>query len=109
MLLPQGSAVARHPATCAESSVSASPDKRRRILFINSAPIAGADTWIHFLVLRNLPRERFELHAAGQPGAPAPAFDELRSISDIELRPTNFGPSLWRQSNLQKLVRIVDA
>jgi glycosyltransferase involved in cell wall biosynthesis len=97
------------PANRAEFSVSASLDKRKRILFINSAPMPGADTWIHFLLLRNLPRERFELHAAGQPGSPAPAFDELRSISDIKLRPTNFGPSLWRQSAPQKLARIANA
>src|SRR5262249_12823410 len=78
----------------------------RRVLFINSAAVAGADTWIHFLLLRNLPRERFELHAAGQTGSPAPAFDELRSIADVTVRPTNFGPSLWRRSTLQKLLSI---
>jgi glycosyltransferase involved in cell wall biosynthesis len=80
-----------------------SPDKRTRLLFINSALIAGADTWIHFLLLRNLAQDRFELHAAGQPGSPAPAFDELRAIPGIALRPTYFGPSLWRQSKLQKI------
>jgi glycosyltransferase involved in cell wall biosynthesis len=85
-----------------------SPDKRTRVLFINSALLAGADTWIHLLLLRNLPRDRFELHAAGQPGSPAPAFDELRAISGIALRPTNFGPSLWRRSKLQKLASIAD-
>ena len=78
-------------------------NKRRRILFINSALFAGADTWIHFLLLRNLPQDKFELHAAGQPGSPAPAFDELRAIPGIALRPTNFGPSLWERSKLQKL------
>jgi glycosyltransferase involved in cell wall biosynthesis len=78
-------------------------DKRTRVLFINSALLAGADTWIHFLLLRNLPREQFELHAAGQPGSPAPAFDQLRAIPGIALRPTNFGPSLWERSKLQKL------
>src|SRR4051794_20376619 len=56
------------------------PDKRRRVLFINSALLGGADTWIHFLLLRNLSQDQFELHAAGQPGSPAPAFDTLRSI-----------------------------
>jgi glycosyltransferase involved in cell wall biosynthesis len=86
-----------------------SRDKRTRVLFINSALLAGADTWIHFLLLRNLPQERFELHAAGQPGSPAPAFDELRSIPGIALRPTNFGPSLWQRSNLQKLASIAGA
>jgi glycosyltransferase involved in cell wall biosynthesis len=78
-------------------------DKRTRVLFINSALLAGADTWIHFLLLRNLPQEQFELHAAGQPGSPAPAFDQLRAIPGIALRPTNFGPSLWERSKLQKL------
>jgi glycosyltransferase involved in cell wall biosynthesis len=80
-----------------------SPDKRTRVLFINSALLAGADTWIHFLLLRNLPQGEFELHAAGQPGSPAPAFDELRAIPGVALRPTNFGPSLWKRSRLQKL------
>jgi glycosyltransferase involved in cell wall biosynthesis len=86
-----------------------SPDKRTRVLFINSALLAGADTWIHLLVLRNLSRGQLELHAAGQPGSPAPAFDELRAIPGIALRPTNFGPSLWRRSNLQKLASIAGA
>jgi glycosyltransferase involved in cell wall biosynthesis len=86
-----------------------STDKRTRVLFINSALLAGADTWIHFLLLRNLPQDSFELHAAGQPGSPAPAFEELRAIPGIALRPTNFGPSLWQRSKLQKLAGIADA
>lgn len=81
-----------------------SSNKKTRVLFINSALVAGADTSIHFLLLRYLPQDRFELHAAGQPGSEAPAFDELRTIPDISLRPTNFGPSLWQRSKLQKLV-----
>jgi glycosyltransferase involved in cell wall biosynthesis len=84
-----------------------SPNSRTRVLFINSALLAGADTWIHFLLLRNLPQSQFELHAAGQPGSPAPAFDELRAIPGIALRPTNFGPSLWKRSKLQKLAGLV--
>jgi hypothetical protein len=85
------------------------PDKPTRVLFINSALLAGADTSIHFLLLRNLPQDRFELHAAGQPGSPSPAFDELRTIPGIALRPTNFGPALWQRSNLQKLAGIAGA
>ena len=83
-----------------------SPDKRTRVLFINAALLAGADTWIHFLLLRNLPQDRFELHAAGQTGSPAPASDELCSIPGIALRPTNFGPSLWQRSAFQKLADV---
>jgi glycosyltransferase involved in cell wall biosynthesis len=82
--------------------MDSSSDSRTRVLFINSALLAGADTWIHFLLLRNLPQGQFELHAAGQPGSPAPAFDELLAIPGIALRPTNFGPSLWKRSKLQK-------
>lgn len=78
-------------------------DRRTRVLFINSSVTIGADTAIHLLLLRNLPRERFELHAAGQPGSSAPAFDELCSIPDVAQRPTYFGPTLWRQSKFQKL------
>src|SRR6266403_1631494 len=83
-----------------------SSDKRTRVLFINSALQAGADTWIHLLLLRNLSQGQFELHAAGQPGSLASAFDELRAIPGVALRPTNFGPSLWRRSNLEKLASI---
>ena len=83
-----------------------SADKRTRVLFINSALLAGADTWIHFLLLRNLPQGQFDLHAAGQPGSPAPAFDQLRAIPGIALRPTNFGPSLWGRSKLQKFAAL---
>jgi glycosyltransferase involved in cell wall biosynthesis len=86
-----------------------SRDKRTRVLFINSALQAGADTWIHLLLLRNLSQGQFELHAAGQPGAPASAFDELGALPGIALRQTNFGPSLWRRSNLERLASIADA
>jgi glycosyltransferase involved in cell wall biosynthesis len=99
----------RPQVTRAESFMRTSPDKRTRVLFINSALLGGADTWIHFLLLRNLPQSQFEVHAAGQPGTPAPAFDELRAIPGIALRPTNFGPSLWQRSNVQKVAGIANA
>src|SRR5262245_41938625 len=99
-----GSAIARGEQRWL-NFMRSSPDKRTRVLFINSALLAGADTWIHLLLLRTLPQDRFELHAAGQPGA----LDELRAISGIALRPTDFGPSLWGRSNLQKLVSIAGA
>ena len=83
--------------------------KKTRVLFINSALLAGADTWIHFLALRHLSRMDFELHAAGQPGAPSPAYDQLRAIPGVTIRPTQFGPSLWKQSRLQKIASISEA
>jgi glycosyltransferase involved in cell wall biosynthesis len=78
-------------------------DGRTRVLFINSAVSIGADTAMHLLLLRHLPRERFKLYAASQPGSPAPAFDELSNIPDVVVRPTYFGPTLWQQSRLQKI------
>jgi glycosyltransferase involved in cell wall biosynthesis len=80
-----------------------SPHRLTQVLFINSARLAGADTRIHLLLLRNLSQGQIELHAAGQPG---PTFDELRTIPGIALRPTNFGPSLWQRSTLQKLANV---
>jgi glycosyltransferase involved in cell wall biosynthesis len=94
---------------CAMKFMQSSPAKRTRILFINSTLLAGADTWISLLLLRNLSQAQFELHAAGQPGAPASAYDQLRAIPGITLRPTNFGPSLWQRSRLQKIASIADA
>src|SRR3979490_580019 len=85
-----------------------STDRRTRVLFINSALLAGADTWIHLLLLRNLSQDRFELHAAGQPGSPAPAFDELRAIPGIALRPTNLRPSVCGRCKFQKFASMAD-
>jgi glycosyltransferase involved in cell wall biosynthesis len=83
--------------------MSSSSNQRMRILFINSALEIGADTWIHLLLLRHLSQGRHELHAAGQAGQSAPAYESLRAIPGVALRPTYFGPSLWRQSKLRKL------
>jgi len=88
--------------------MSSARTKQTRVLFINSALVAGADTWIHFLLLRHLSRVDFELHAAGQPGSPSPAYDQLCAIPGVKIRPTHFGPSLWKQSRLRKIASIFD-
>ncbi|MFM9845651.1 MAG: glycosyltransferase family 4 protein [Hyphomicrobiaceae bacterium] len=84
-------------------------DGRTRVLFINSALAGGADTSIHFLLLRNLPQDRFQLHAAPQTGTHASAFDQLSAFPGIAVRWTNFGPSLWEQSRLRKLASVAEA
>ena len=84
------------------------PDKRPRVLFINSALLAGADTWIHFLLLRNLSQSHFDLHAAAQKGTLGSCSDQLQEIAGVKLRPTDFGPSLWERSKLQKLAGIAE-
>jgi glycosyltransferase involved in cell wall biosynthesis len=90
-------------------------DDKIRVLFLSSPVFTGADTWVHYLVLKNLDPTKVERFAAGQvplPGTPAPAFEELRSISGVNLRPTDFGPSFFQQTAREKrrnVVRMVPA
>jgi glycosyltransferase involved in cell wall biosynthesis len=76
-----------------------------KALFINSPLQPGADTVIQALLMRHLDRARVELHAASTPGtvaAPSPTFDLLSAIPDVRMRPTDFGPSLFGLSPVDK-------
>ncbi|HEX6242086.1 MAG TPA: glycosyltransferase family 4 protein [Polyangiales bacterium] len=77
------------------------------MLFINSPTNIGADTWIHLLLMRHLPRTGFALHAAVQPapgGAPeTPVVEAIRAIPGVALKYASFGPSLFGLTRLQKL------
>jgi glycosyltransferase involved in cell wall biosynthesis len=90
-------------------------NERIRVLFLSSPAFTGADTWIHYLLLKHLDPTRFDRHAAGQvplPGSPAPAFEELRSIAGVNLRPTDFGPTFFQLSAREKrrnVARVVPA
>jgi glycosyltransferase involved in cell wall biosynthesis len=80
-------------------------NEKIRVLFLSSPVFTGADTWIHYLVLRHLDPARVERYAAGQvplAGLPAPAFDELCSIPGVHVRPTDFGPSFFQLSAREK-------
>src|SRR5215208_3205748 len=80
------------------------------VLFINSAEQPGADTFIHMLIMRSLDRRRFEVHvagSAGQPGAPSPGWEILKTIPDIHLRPANFGPSVTGLSGAAKVTQLL--
>jgi glycosyltransferase involved in cell wall biosynthesis len=84
--------------------------EKTRVLFVSSPATVGADTFIHFLLLKHLDRARFELHAAGQaprPGQPAPAFDELASIPGVAIRRADFGPSFFGQTKARKVVGLL--
>lgn len=78
-----------------------------RVLFINSSPHLGADAWVHQLLMRNLPRNQFELHAAAQPpsqGAESGrGFAALQAMDGLVLRPTDFGPTLFGRTKFHKL------
>jgi glycosyltransferase involved in cell wall biosynthesis len=79
---------------------------RPRVLFLSSPLTIGADTAIHLLLLRHLSQARIELHAAGQPSSRtqnAPAYDALKAIAGVSLRPTHFGPSLFEHTRLEQL------
>jgi glycosyltransferase involved in cell wall biosynthesis len=80
-----------------------------RVLFINSPDRFGADTWVHALVMRSLDRSRCEVHAAcavGPRGASTRSLDTLAKIPDLVLRPTNFGPTIFGRTRLQKVASI---
>jgi glycosyltransferase involved in cell wall biosynthesis len=87
-----------------------SPARKTGVLFISSAEHPGADTFIHTLIMRTLDRSQFDVHvacSAGAPGARTPAFEVLRAIPDLHLRPSNFGPSLSGRSTLEKAVGVL--
>jgi glycosyltransferase involved in cell wall biosynthesis len=87
------------------------PSSGRRIgvLFISSAELPGADTFIHTLIMRSLDRSKFDVHvacSAGPPGAVTAAYKALQAIPDLRLRPSNFGPSLTGLSRTRKVVEL---
>jgi len=79
------------------------------VLFISSAELPGADTFVHTLIMRNLDRSRFDVHvaySAEHPGARTPAFEVLKTIPELHLKPFNFGPSLSGRSAIAKTAAI---
>ena len=86
--------------------------RRTSVLFISSAEQPGADTFIHTLIMRSLDRSQFDVHvacSAGRPDAPTPAFQVLKGIPDLHLRPSNFGPSLTGLSRSQQVRELFGA
>ena len=72
------------------------------VLFLFAQNGFGADAAVHSDIIRNLDRDRFQVHVActdgGGGGAPAPdSLLALRSIPGIELRPTRFAPTLGQR------------
>src|SRR3954451_15264390 len=96
----------------ARRSTGAFMSERTGVMFLNSAYQPGADTWIHNLLIRHLDRSRFAVEAAVTPGTdsePSPSLQVLRTVPDLSLRPTIFGPSLTtRTSGVQKLRAVAE-
>lgn len=83
--------------------------QRLGVLFLNSPERPGADTWVQSLLMRHLDRSRFEVHAAVTPGseeAPSPSLAVLRTIPDLDIRGTDFGPSFTGMSKAEKVLAL---
>ncbi|HEX2671069.1 MAG TPA: glycosyltransferase family 4 protein, partial [Polyangiaceae bacterium] len=71
------------------------------VLFLFAQNGFGADAAVHSDIIRNLDRDRFEVHVActdGGGGEPPESLRKLRTIPGIELRPTRFAPTLGPRS-----------
>jgi glycosyltransferase involved in cell wall biosynthesis len=75
------------------SAPNASKGMRKiNVLFMQSQGYFGSDSMIHSLIMRNLDRDRVNVHVAC-PERECPAREAMSKIPDIQLRPTEFGPS----------------
>lgn len=85
--------------------------RRIGVLFMQSQEFFGADSQIHASIMRHLSRDRFDVHCAvpkDRDGAPAPSTERLRTVSQLTLRPTDFGTSLEGR-RWSALIRMVPA
>lgn len=75
--------------------------KKVGVLFTQAQSGFFAPTRIHGLIMRHLNRERIEVHLActsGAGGEKPPSLQELEKIPDLHIRPTQFGPTIFRRS-----------
>ena len=80
------------------------------VLFMQSQSYFGSDSGIQALLLRHFDRNVVRAHVA-LTSAPLPDPDldsgrRFQSIPGIRVRPTNFGPSLFEVSRMEKLKRL---
>jgi glycosyltransferase involved in cell wall biosynthesis len=72
-----------------------------RVLFTQSHPEYTAVSHVHSLLMRELDPQRVEVHVACVPenasGVPE-SLRILREIPNVRIRPTRFGPSVYRRS-----------
>jgi len=71
------------------------------VLFIFAQSGFGADAAVHADIIRNLDRERFDVHVActdGGGGPPPESLQKLQAIAGIALRRTRFAPTLGQRN-----------
>jgi glycosyltransferase involved in cell wall biosynthesis len=74
---------------------------KTRILFLYSSSDVWSVTTIHTLLMRYLDRDQIDVHVACHPGSDgerSAAWKIIETIPQVYLRPTNFGPSIYRKS-----------
>ncbi|HTQ03922.1 MAG TPA: glycosyltransferase family 4 protein [Polyangiaceae bacterium] len=77
-----------------------------KILYIQAQEGFGADAAIHAHLMRELPRDEFEVHVAcprARRGEKSQALLELEKIPDVRLHPVTFAPSVSRKSTVELL------
>ncbi len=84
-----------------------------RVLFMQSQSFFGSDSGIHALMMRHFDRGVVQPYAAlttANTSDPAvSAADHLKRISDLRIRPTDFGPSLYGVRGLERTRRLASA
>ena len=75
-------------------------------MFMQSQTYFGSDSMIHSLIMKELDRDRFEVHAAVNRGTawdPSASLPALRAVPDLHIRPTSFGTSINFRSWPQRI------
>ena len=77
--------------------------KKIGVLFTQAQSGFFAPTMIHSLLMRYFDREYIEVHLActGTGGEKPPSLKALENIPDLHIRPTNFGPTIFRRSKME--------
>jgi len=81
--------------------VQTSTERRVRVMFMQSQSYFGSDSMMHSLLMRNYVRDLADVHVAcnrGEHGQASASLRALAQIPDLNLRPTNFGPTLHSMS-----------
>jgi glycosyltransferase involved in cell wall biosynthesis len=74
-----------------------------RVMFLQSRTSYGGDSKVHGTLMRAFDRERMKVYVAcnyGQGPGKSDAAKALEHVPDLTVRPTKFGPSIYRRSPL---------
>ena len=74
------------------------------VLFLHSQPTFGADSVVHEHLIRDLDRDRFEVHVActaGEGNGTPISLARLAQVPRVRLRPTHFAPGFRRRSGAE--------